>query len=114
MQCIQSELLKCLKNGCYSKIYNYPFNDFDNTVKLDEDQDVHLLEDEEVRIIFIISHYCVLTIHGPCDLFYVHRRKICTLNLMRSKQRWMAWKTLKALLKVKMLRTKSDYLFSDD
>ncbi|XP_066327654.1 uncharacterized protein [Miscanthus floridulus] len=46
-KCIQSELLERLKNGCYSKIHNYPFNAFDNIVKLDEDHDVHVLEDEE-------------------------------------------------------------------
>jgi len=55
MQCIQTELLERLKNGCYSKIHSYPFNDFDNIVKLDEDHDVHVLEDEEVRIVVTIS-----------------------------------------------------------
>lgn len=55
MQCIQSELPERLKNGCYSKIHNYPFIDFDYIVKLDEDRDVHVLEDEEVSNVVTIS-----------------------------------------------------------
>jgi hypothetical protein len=55
VQCIQSELPERLKNGCYSKIHNYPFIDFDYIVKLDEDRDVHVLEDEEVSNVVTIS-----------------------------------------------------------
>ncbi|PUZ76014.1 hypothetical protein GQ55_1G257200 [Panicum hallii var. hallii] len=38
--CIQSELLERLKKGCYNnEIYNYPFNDFSDIVKLEQEDE---------------------------------------------------------------------------
>ncbi|RLN08995.1 hypothetical protein C2845_PM11G07330 [Panicum miliaceum] len=47
---IQSELLERLKKGCYNGIYNYPFNDFSDIVKLEpeyEDYDIQYVEPDE-------------------------------------------------------------------
>ena len=77
MQCIQSELLDRLKEGCYNKICNY--RDFSD--------DIVELEIEEVSIFIVTSSlFCFLTVQMPSDTreFTCQCRKIGSnmLNLI--------------------------------
>jgi len=54
MQCIQSELLDCLKEGCYNKICNYP--DFSDDIVELEIEEVSCKDIYSHKLTFLFSH----------------------------------------------------------
>jgi hypothetical protein len=64
MQCIQSELLERLKKGCYNnEIYNYPFNDFSDIVKLEQEDEVSIIVTSSFFVFLFFSLFRCLLIY---------------------------------------------------